>query len=111
MKIINATEFLKMPSGTVFAKYKPCIFGDLRVKGETYDDRNDFVYAPLTLTVMNGGSDDLDDKLEDMQNNGTEEILDIEEYGRDGMYDTDQLYAVYSKDDIKQLVVKLSSLI
>jgi hypothetical protein len=49
MKIINLTEFRGMPQGTVFCKYDPCCFGELQIKGETWD--SDFISAPLTGVI------------------------------------------------------------
>lgn len=46
MKIINLTEFLTMPAGTVFAKYQPCVLEPFCIKGENRGEI-DFYYTNL----------------------------------------------------------------
>jgi hypothetical protein len=35
MKILNTTDFAKLPEGVLFSEYQPCVLGDLKIKGET----------------------------------------------------------------------------
>jgi hypothetical protein len=46
VKLINRTEFLALPAGTVYAKWEPCCFGELQIKGDS-TDYNDFWYQSL----------------------------------------------------------------
>lgn len=41
MRIVDRETFLGMPSGTLYAKYEPCVFGPLEIKCDTCG--NDFV--------------------------------------------------------------------
>jgi len=109
MKIINLTEFRAMPEGTVFCKYEPCCFGELQIKGETWE--HDFISASLTGVIESEGSDDMFDKLLQYEKTKESFPLDIEYYGRDGLFETNQLFAVYEKKDISQLVNKLTTLL
>jgi len=110
MKIINLQEFMKLPSGTVFCKYKPCVFGDICIKGDWVTD-TDFVYASLTGEIDCTGSNDMIDKLFKYEKTGESFNLDLDAYTRDGLYEKNQLFAVYEKRDIAQLVKKLEELL
>lgn len=45
MKIINRTQFLAMPEGTVYSKFEPCFFGEISIKGESV--ANDWWHQPI----------------------------------------------------------------
>lgn len=109
MKIINLAEFRAMPEGTVFCKYEPCNFGELQIKGETWE--SDFISASLTGVIESDGSSDMFDKLLQYEKTKESFPLDIEYYGRDGLFEENQLFAVYEKKDIAQLVNKLMTLL
>lgn len=94
-----------MPPGTVFAKYDPCIFGEIQVKGETWG--NDFLTQYLVDAIDCSGSDELYRLLHDAEHNGTELDMDFDCGSRDGLFDDDQLFAVFSKKDLKGLIVRL----
>ena len=103
MRILSLEEFRKMPEGTVFMKYEPCVFEDLQVKGETWE--TDFIAANITYCT---GSGDFSDKLFAAQKSGESILLDFDCYGRDGCFEKGQLFAVYEKRDIKMLIDKLN---
>jgi len=105
MKIINLTEFRAMPDGTIFCKYEPCNFGELEIKGETWD--SDFISAPLTGCIESDSGSDMFDKLLQYEKTKESFPLNVEYYGRDGLYEKDQLYAVYENTDIEQLISRL----
>lgn len=105
MKIVDLSEFREMPVGTIFCKYEPCIFGELEIKGETWE--SDFISAPLTGCIESEDTDDMVGKLDKYVETKESFRLDIECYGRDGMFESKQLFAVYEKRDIAQLVNKL----
>jgi len=110
MKIINLQEFKQMPCGTIFCKYQPCVFGELEIKGTWVSDI-DFVSAPLTGYIECEDSSDMFERLDRYVKTKESFRLDIEGYGRDGFFDDDQLFAVYEKRDIAQLVNKLQELL
>jgi hypothetical protein len=106
MKIVNLDEFRKLPSGTIFLKYEPCVFEDLQCKGETTDV--DFYAANISYWPDCTGSDDFFYKFEDSQNCGVSVKMDFDSTGRDGCFEKDQLFAVYEKNDVEMLIDKLN---
>ncbi len=102
MKIVPLKDFRALPSGTIFCKYDPIVFGDLCIKGETWE--TDFISASLTNWIECDSSSDLTDKLEKYQETKESFKLDLECYGRDGYFDDNQLFAIYEKDDLSQLI-------
>jgi len=106
MKILNLTEFRKLPTGTLFMNYEPCFFGDLHAKGET--DEFDFLIEDITKEIdcMNCG--DFVEKLEDAENNNASLVMDFDCPSRDGMFNKKQLFAVYEKRDVEMLIDKLN---
>jgi len=104
MRIVNLQEFRKLPKGTVFAKYSHCEFDELMVLDEIWEC--DFIYSSLIGNVLNVSSEDFFEKCTSMEN-GNSENLDFECTSRDGLFDDDQLFAVYEKEDIKQFIEKL----
>lgn len=105
MRIVDLTEFRAMPEGTIFCKYSPCNFGDLEIKGETWE--SDFICASLTGCIESDGSDDMLDKLLKYEKTKESFSLNVDYYGRDGLYDKEQLYAIYENADIEQLITRL----
>ena len=89
MKVISRDELMDMPSGTIYQKWKPCVFGEIYVKRETivHDGKNiDWFHSAYSL-VGAGCADE----------NG---IIEMEECEfRDGCFDHDQLYAIWSASD------------
>lgn len=102
MRIVNLTEFRAMPDGTIFCKYHPCVFGELEIKGETWE--SDFLSSQLTGCVECNNSGEMFDILTDAEKSGKSFNLDLEYYGRDGLYNDEQLFAIYEPSDIKQLI-------
>lgn len=106
MRIIGLKEFLSLSDGTVFMKYSPCNFEGLSVKLQSLD--NDFVYQDMATEVESESSGELFDILDDSERNGSSFNLDFDCGSRDGMYDQDQLFAVYEVDDMNGLTKALS---
>ena len=104
MLIVNKKTFLAMPEGTIFAYYNPIVFEGLHVKGETISQFSDFYYQDLIGNIESTGSDDYFDKCNEAEEKNTRLKLDFECLDRDGMYDDDQLYAVYDLVDIAGLL-------
>lgn len=105
MIIINLEDFRKLPEGTLFMKYEPCIFEDLNVKGETWE--HDFLSENITYWPDCTGSTDMAHKYE-IAENGESILMDFDATGRDGCYEAGQLFAVYDKRDIEMLINKLN---
>jgi hypothetical protein len=107
MIIVSYEEFIKLPSGTMYCETEPCIFGDIRVKGDTINDRKDWYYQSFqdNLDYDNDFAESYDKCL-------VEEVsLDFDTLQRDGMFDYDRAFAIYSKEDIRQFIKALEKLL
>ena len=109
MRIINRKDFLKMPAGTLFTKYKPCVFGDMMIKGESLS--NDFFCQQIVDAVDCDNSEEFNDILLDAGENGTDFSMDFDCEMRDGMFDDGELFAVWGEDDVQALVDRLKETI
>ena len=105
MKIVSRTEFLKMKPGTVYSLYKPCIFGALEIKEKSYE--NDWLYQDIVDAIECDDSGDLTDRLFDAQENGSSLDIDFDCLSRDGLFDDDQLFAVWERKDVVALIERL----
>ena len=106
MKIVDLNTFLKLPNGTVYAKFTPCEFEDICVK-EFADNELDWIYSPL-LEVDADELSDVYNITNESYVEGTSFNLDVNYTRRDGFFDTKQLFAVYEKHDLVQLIDKLN---
>ena len=107
MRIVNRSTFLAMPSGTVYAKYSPCIFGGLAIK---YDSTNygDWIDLPLSADQFDwNSSGDFSDKCDAMAERGASFPLTLEGTSRDGLFDADQMFIVLDRADVETLIAKL----
>lgn len=114
MKIVSRQEFLSFPSGTVFSFYETCIIRGLMVKHETIYHNgiaSDFTYQDLIGNIDNDGSDDYFEKLLEAPKNKTDLKLDFECIQRDGLFEQDSMYAVYTLEDVQGLISCLSKAI
>lgn len=105
MKIVKLDQFLKLPPGTLFAKYVPCVFEELTIKGETLPATKDFCYQDI-ISVDAGTCGDSADMLF-LAEEGASINLDLNCQGRDGCFEPDQLFAVYERQDVEQLIGRL----
>lgn len=105
MKIINRTQFLAMPAGTLFSKYAPCYFEALLIKGES--TANDFFYSEIADAIESVSSCDFIEQLFHAELDGVSLKMDFDTLGRDGLYDDGQLFAVWERPDVEGLIKKL----
>ena len=107
MRIVELDEFRSLKPGTIFMKYSPQIFGELMVfQGVTGDV--DFIYESLADEIECGGSTELFDLISAAEKDSRKSLpLDFHCTARDGMYESDQLFAVYEDKDIAGLISKL----
>jgi hypothetical protein len=106
MYIVNLTEFRKLPAGTVFCKYHPCVFGELQMKGETW--AHDFMCARLTGSVyFERSSDEISTTLMHAEKTGESFNLEVDGFCRDGYFEDKQLFGIYEEKDLEQLVAVL----
>lgn len=107
MKIVNRETFLTLPPGTVFAEYTPCIVGDMRIKGETAPNKNDWLYQEINLAIHALSSVQMFDLLEEAEKTGQSVPMNFTIQSRDGAFDYDQRYAIYEKQDVEALIKRL----
>ncbi len=104
MKLYTREEFLRLPAGVVFAEYESCSFGAFQIKGDTltYND-----YREQNLVEIN---DDLyDEYFEaclDFEEKKTANV-DFYDWRRNGLYESNQLYAVLEAHEVRGLVNRL----
>ena len=106
MKIVNRKTFLSLPADTLFSKFDPCVFGDLCIKGNSIGD-TDFVYQSITDAIACNDSGEFVDKLLVAQASGESVGMDFDCQGRDGMFDAEQLFAVWEPADVAALIARL----
>ena len=98
---------MKMPSGTVFSYYEPCVFRELNIKDcNPEPDYPDFTMSLLIGAIEHSNSDDYGENCERMEL-GESIGMDLEFSGREGLFDDGQLYAVYEKEDVEKLIARL----
>ena len=103
MKIVDRKSFLQLPKGTVYSKFMPYEFWGFSIKiSDPEEDGNEWVHIPLVDGFI--------------KNNNHEITIDNYDYFefdldcsvRDGLYEKDQLFAIYDKDDVMKLIARLT---
>lgn len=107
MVIVDRKTFLKYPPGTVFAKYEPCAFEGLQIKGET-SYPNDFFCYELVDAIECEGSEDSFHKLTLAQETGCSLPMDFYRLSRDGSFNDTQMFAVFERTDVEALIARLN---
>jgi hypothetical protein len=101
MKIIDRAQFLRLPEGTIYAKGKKWLFGNIEIKGETTRDGNDWwSLEPCWVDAHDSGQ--AFDRLEEMISTGAEYPMQNSE-SRDGMNEPDELFMIFGLEDLKEL--------
>lgn len=91
MKIVTREEFLKLPEGTLYSKYQPCVLDEMHIKGQS--DMGDF--CCICVSDPTNGM---------LGMTGNSIPVDLEMPYRDGFsHVQDQLFAVWELDDLKAL--------
>jgi len=107
MRILNRTEFLAMPSGTVYCKYtRMGIMDDLCVKYGSLS--NDWYYLELADFDDCDSSEEMFERLDEMEKHS--HLIypkKCDTTARDGLFDDDQLFMVYSDHDVRNIIQKL----
>ena len=110
MKIVDRKTFLQLDKETLYSKYEPCCFGDLKIKCIS-NMSDDFVNQGITNAIEYGSSGEYLDILELAEKNGESFTMDFDCPGRDGCFDEDQLFAIWEKEDVEQLIERLKTLL
>lgn len=112
MRIVDRKAFLALPAGTLYAKFggEPtlpnCIdLGELRIKGEPRGE-NDWWWVSASPWPEHDDFTDLTDAVDKLLA-GDELTADFETVMSDGLYDEEQLFAVYSQADVEALIERL----
>lgn len=110
MVIVDRKTFLALPAGVVYSKYEPCVFGALEIKGDSTPstEPRDFFSQQIADAVDASGSDDMSNILFAAEKTGGSFSMDLDCEGRDGLYDEEQLFAVWERDDVKELIRRLA---
>lgn len=96
-----------MPENTLYAEYDPCIFGPLMIKMKTLST-NDWVEQQIVDSIDCTGSEDFWNKLNSAEHAGFSVDMDFNCCGRNGLFEGEEnLYAVFEKKDIEQLIARL----
>jgi hypothetical protein len=106
MRIVDRKTFLALPENTVYAKFfHGDSFNELQIKGETWT--NDFIYEDLNDFDDHDTSEERYEKIDKMIQNGEIFPLRLNSCSRDGLYEEDQLFAIYDKEDITKIITRL----
>lgn len=98
-----------MPAETLFSKYRPCVLGDLQIKGESIA-KSDYFYQCIADAVACKSSAEFADVLFEAAEKGTNFGLDFENQNRDGLFDEGQLFAVWEPSDVRALIARLQKI-
>lgn len=107
MRIVDRATFLSLPEGTIFAKYEPCVFDDLCIKYDTTRSNDDFWYVPLSGAIESKDSGDFVDKCKLALQSDVTMVFD-EPYRDGDSTANNQLFAVWSEEDIEKLIKVLT---
>lgn len=107
MKIVDRKTFMEIPENTLFAKWEPCWFGELMIKGETIG--NDFIMQDIASAVKCNDSGEFAELCDHSAQYGVSLAMDFYCEERDGCFDEDQMFAVYERDDVLQLIERLKA--
>ena len=97
MRIVSRDEFMLLPVGTVFQKYRPYILEELKTKGETIFDNDE---VPIDWFECPVGAEAMINKPPHYI-----ELSCIE--SRDGIFQHADQFLVYESQDVQLLVDKL----
>lgn len=109
MKIYRRKEFLTLPEGVLFCKGKPWYWETPCIKGDTLTNTTvgDFSERQLCWVDANDSGEAFN-RLDLMLETGASFPME-EAYGRDGCFDEEDLFLVFEKADIAELVRLLAT--
>lgn len=124
MKIVDRKTFMQMPKGTVFCKfprfdettrcYSGYVFGITEPYIKTYntdEDSVDFFAMGIGSgldPIESTGCSDNDEILMDMERNLGKEVAFEYSYGRDGLYEGDEVgFAIFSRAEVELMIQTL----
>lgn len=96
-----------MPQGTVYSYYEPCVFNDLNIKTHNIGD-SDFGYTSIIGEIDVMSSDDFSNKCDEMEK-GKSVPMDFACGRREGLFNNEQLFAIYEDEDVEKLIYRLQT--
>ncbi len=108
MKIVDRKTFLALPINTLYSKFEPNCFGRLEIKGQTLEDLDWYSVDLASSIAPCEGDKHFDEIVEDDLMAGASVPVCFDVVERDGLYEEEQLFAVWEPDDIKLLIARLS---
>ena len=103
MRIMNRKEFLKLPSGQLYRKFEETDFGELCIKRDSTQFNDWYVqYLDWMKHIGEDNEDEIDSKA--LLDSNFEMEVEFDMSIRDGLFDRDQLFAVYNKDEIREYI-------
>lgn len=107
MKIVGLQEFLALPQGTVFSKFKPQVFQFPEIKLQRSGEI-DFCTFNLDHWPVCDDSGEHHEILCRMEEDPTfEHPLDFDVTTRDGLYEEKQLFAIWADADVENFIKRL----
>ena len=112
MKIVDFNTFIQLPIGTVYCEASPCIFGDLAIKQDSiFKDGFGIDWFYTDLTGNPEYDCDIYSEAFEPMINGENIKPDFYVQQRDGMYEYDRTFMVYTKKDVKRMIKRLKKLV
>jgi len=106
MKVVNRKEFLAMPAGTLYTEYEPCVATGLAIKHNTIDNGGSGDWFYTSLIASSESCEGLSELYD-----GKEVLYSSNWEGRDGEFNQDQQFIVYSPEDVFKFAESLANLI
>lgn len=108
MRIVDRQTFLGLPAGTVFAKYQPCAFDELQIKCDNAGSSDFWALGLAPFFTTSGGSEGYFTELQAVEAGEPSPPFDYEDGEfRDGLFDKEQLFAVFEAHDVDALIARL----
>ncbi|EJH7012902.1 hypothetical protein NFT50_001309 [Salmonella enterica] len=112
MRIVNRQTFLSLPENTVYSISHWTLDGgstsitDLKIKGPTVADAD---YYETSIPDFDFNSvDEMAEEIERSIKHGWSVDPDFSVETRNSMFDDNQMYAVWEKEDIERLIARLN---
>lgn len=99
MRVVNRTDFLMLPPGTIYCPGVQWAFDSVCVKGDSLE--NDWIYLnPAWASARDSG--DAMDLLEKSLETGSS-FAGEDAYGRDGSFNDKDVFLIFEKPDLEAL--------
>ncbi len=112
MIIVNREEFLLLPPGTLYSRYQPCTSSGLEIKGNSIGVGEDWSGDWFFQNIIGEIGMDCTATIDpyEIMENGTDIRLDLNIQERDGRFEADDQFLIYSPEDTKEIITTLGGL-